>query len=152
METHPTSPFLATSGESETILFLVSLFHTLPPGASGLDSDIKVMFAMELQTSGAYFVSPADVDSLVKSVAADNERDQTGNLTSPMSLMLFAFFFSLFQRICTNVKDRKIEQKRAHDHEGSDAVDSSVIWLIIRQLRERQRNALNGNESSAKNI
>lgn len=44
------------------------------------------------------------------------------------------------QRICSNVRDRKIEQRRAADHvEDLDDVDASMIWLIIRQLRQRQR-------------
>lgn len=51
---------------------------------------------------------------------------------------------SMLQRICTNMKDRKQEQRRAHEHGGVEGVDHSVIWLIIRQLRERQRSALNG--------
>ena len=41
-----------------------------------------------------------------------------------------------------------MEQKRAHEHGDMDSVDSSVIFLILRQLRERQRNALNGNSLS----
>lgn len=45
------------------------------------------------------------------------------------------------QRICSNVRDRKIEQRRSNaDHgEDLDEVDASMIWLIIRQLRARQR-------------
>lgn len=39
-----------------------------------------------------------------------------------------------------------MEQKRAHENGGIEGVDQSVIWLIIRQLRERQRTALNGEE------
>jgi len=43
------------------------------------------------------------------------------------------------QRICTNVRERKLEQKRAANDGDLDGVDSSMIWFIIRQLRQRHR-------------
>ena len=57
------------------------------------------------------------------------------------------FLYSL-QRICTNVRDRKIEQKRASENGDLDAVDSSMIWFIIRQLRQRQRDRGEGGSAS----
>lgn len=43
------------------------------------------------------------------------------------------------QRVCTNVRERKIDQRQAAESDDMDNVDSSMIWFIIRQLRQRQR-------------
>lgn len=50
------------------------------------------------------------------------------------------------QRICKNMKERKLEQKRAAQDDGLSAMDSSMIWLIIRQMRNRRRGTSNGND------
>lgn len=154
MEPHPTSPFLATCGELS--------FHHSPAHYSvscthepGLDDNIKVI---SVHTFVRLKLICILRHLLQMWIPSSNQWPQT---MKGIKQVFFFFCVNMdssnqcffnnnvkFQRICTNMKDRKMEQKRAHDHDGADGVDSSVIWLIIRQLRERQRSALNGNFST----
>lgn len=71
---------------------------------------------------------------------ASSGLDDNVKIWSPSSQQWPVTLKGIKQRICTNMRDRKIEQRRATDTiEDMDDVDASMIWLIIRQLRQRAR-------------
>lgn len=84
-------------------------------------------------------------------ILATSGLDDNVKLWQPSSSQWPQTLKGIKQRICTNVRDRKQEQSRALSHgDEVDAVDASMIWLIIRQLRQRQR--ANGKSSLLRNV